>query len=89
MQKKEGAYFQALVLPSHFWLLFLASHFCLFVSSAFFLVSFSFQAEEKKEEHKERKKKIQRREGDYLSFFNFAFEIKGSSCFFLSTFLQH
>jgi hypothetical protein len=33
---REGTYFQALVLPFHFWLSFLPSHFCTFISSAFF-----------------------------------------------------
>jgi hypothetical protein len=35
MQRREGAYFQALALPSHFWFLLLPSRFCTFVSSAF------------------------------------------------------
>jgi hypothetical protein len=55
MQRKGGAYLQAFTLPSHFWLPLLASYFCPFVSSAFSLASSSFQAEDKKEKHKEKK----------------------------------
>jgi Na+/H+ antiporter NhaD/arsenite permease-like protein len=91
MQRKEGAYLQVLTLPFHFWLLLLASYFCPFVSSTFSLASSSFQAKEKKEKHKEKKtikkKKMQRREGTYLSYLVFAFGMKHSSCFLLSTFL--
>jgi flagellar biosynthesis protein FlhB len=55
MQRKEGAYLQALALPSHFWVSLLASCFCLFVSSAFSLAFFFSQAKENKEKHKEQK----------------------------------
>ncbi len=34
-KKREGTYFQALVLPFHFWLLFLPSQFCTFILSIF------------------------------------------------------
>jgi len=66
MQRKEGAYLQVLILPSHFWLSLLASCFYPFVSSAFFLASSSSQAEEKKEKHKEKQNKMQGKEGAYL-----------------------
>ncbi len=64
MQRREGAYLQALTLPSHFWLSLVASYFCPFVSNAFSLAS-SSQAEEKKRKHKgkknHRKKKCRER----------------------------
>ncbi len=55
MQRKEGAYLQALHLFFHFWLPLLPFYFFLFVSSVFSLASSSFQAEENKEKHKEKK----------------------------------
>jgi len=71
MQRREGAFFQALVLPSHFWLPLLASYFCPFVSSTFSLES-SSEAEEKKKENKEKKtieKKKSVEKGRSLPFF--------------------
>jgi len=53
MHRREGAYFQALILPSHFWLLLLASCFYPFVSSTFTLAS-SFQVEEGKKTQKKK-----------------------------------
>jgi hypothetical protein len=56
------------------------------------LASSSFQVEEKNNTKKKitiEKKKMQRREGSYLSSFASAFGMKHSSCFLLSTFLQH
>jgi hypothetical protein len=35
MQRREGAFFQAPTLPSHFWLSLLPPHFCPFVSNMF------------------------------------------------------
>jgi hypothetical protein len=35
MQRREGAFFQALALPSHFLFLLLPSHFCPSISNAF------------------------------------------------------
>jgi hypothetical protein len=54
MWRREGAFLQAIVMPSHFWLLFSLSllPFCF---KHFFLTSFSSKAEEKKK--KQRKKK--------------------------------
>jgi hypothetical protein len=49
MQIREGAYFQAFVLPSHFWLLLLP--FCF---KRFLLTSSSFQTKEEKK-HNEKK----------------------------------
>jgi hypothetical protein len=43
MQIREGAYFQAFALPSHFWLLLLPFRF-----KCFLLTSSSFQTKEKK-----------------------------------------
>jgi len=34
-QRREGAYLQAPILPSHVWLLLLPSYFCPFVSNVF------------------------------------------------------
>jgi hypothetical protein len=53
----------------------------------------SYQTKEKKKKHKEKKnhrekEKMQRREGVYLCSLAFAFGMKRSSCFLLSTFLQ-
>jgi uncharacterized membrane protein len=49
MQIREGAYFQAFALPSHFWFLLLPFRF-----KCFFLTSSSFQTKEKKK-HNEKK----------------------------------
>ncbi len=49
MQIREGTYFQAFALPSHFWLLFLPFRF-----KRFLLTSSSFQTKEKKK-HNEKK----------------------------------
>jgi hypothetical protein len=57
-------------------LLTFGSCFCLFVSSAFSLASFSSQAKEKKEKHKERKtidKKQNAEKGGSLPFFSHFF----------------
>ncbi len=73
MQRREGAYLQTLVLPSHFWLPFLASYFFPFVSSIFSLASSSFQTKEKKRKHKEKKtieKKKNAKKGGSLPFFS-------------------
>jgi hypothetical protein len=51
MQRKEGAYFQTLALPFHFWLLLLASWVCHFISSTFFLAFSSSQAGKNKHTH--------------------------------------
>jgi hypothetical protein len=64
-KRREGVFLQALVLPSHFWLLLLP--FCF---KHFLLASSSSQIEEKKRKtkkknHKE-EKKMQRREGTFL-----------------------
>jgi len=48
MQKKDGAFLQVPVRPSHFWLLLLP--FCF---KRFFETSFSSQAKEKKRNHRE------------------------------------
>jgi len=90
MQRRERAYFQALTLPSHFWLLFLASYFCHFISSTFSLAFASSQARKKTQKKKtiEKKKKCKEREGTYLFSLISAFGVKHSSCFLLSTFLQ-
>jgi hypothetical protein len=48
MQKREGIFFQASAKPSHFWLPLLP--FCF---KCFFITSFSFQAKEKKRNHRE------------------------------------
>jgi hypothetical protein len=65
MQIREGAYFQAFVLPSHFWLLLLP--FCF---KRFLLTSSSFQTKGKKNTMKKKKtikkKKMQKNEGIYL-----------------------
>jgi hypothetical protein len=64
MQIREGAYFQALALPSHFWLLLLPFRF-----KCFLLTSFSFQTKEKKNTMKKKtieKKKMQKKEGTYF-----------------------
>jgi hypothetical protein len=58
------------------------------------MASFSSQVEEKKRKNKEgkktiEKKKMQRREGTYLSSLAFAFGMKYSSCLLLFMFLQH
>jgi hypothetical protein len=55
MQRREGAYLQALTLPFHFWLPLLGSCFYPFISSTFSLASFSSQAKGKKKRHKEKK----------------------------------
>jgi hypothetical protein len=46
--EKEGAYLQAPVLPSHFWLLILPSCFCPFVSSTFSWHLLLFKQKKKK-----------------------------------------
>jgi len=77
MQRREGAYLQTLVLPSHFWLPLLASCFYPFVSNVFSLAFFSSQAKEKKKKHKEKKtieKKKNAEKGGSLPFF---------SCFYI------
>jgi len=90
MQKREGAYFQAPVLPSHFWLLLLP--FCF---KCFFLASSYSQIEEKKEKFKEKEKLNHKEEKNakkgrsLTSSVASAFGMKRSSCFLLSTFLQH
>ncbi len=64
MQIREGVYFQAFALPSHFWLLLLP--FCF---KCFLLTSSSFQTKEKKNTMKKKtieKKKMQKKEGTYL-----------------------
>jgi hypothetical protein len=43
MQRRDGVFFQALTLPSHFWLPLLPSHFCLSVSNVFFWRLFVFK----------------------------------------------
>jgi hypothetical protein len=35
MQRGEGAFLQAIAMPSHFWLAFLPFHFCPYVSNIF------------------------------------------------------
>ncbi len=58
MQRREGAFLQALALPSHFWLPLLASHFCPFVSNAFFWQLFIFK--QKKQKTIEKKKNVKK-----------------------------
>jgi hypothetical protein len=72
MPIREEVYLQALVLPSHFWLLLLASYFCPFVSSTFSLASFFFQVEEKKNTKKKKtiEKKKNAGKGGSLPFFS-------------------
>jgi len=86
MQRREGAYFQALVLPSHFWLLFLVSCFCPFVSNTFTLAS-SFQVEEKKTHTKKKNHKAKKnaKKGGSLTFF-FHFYIWDEALLLLSPF---
>jgi hypothetical protein len=67
---------------SYFALLFLPFHFKHFLLSTFFFSS------GRKEKKTIKKKKMQRKEGTYLSSLAFAFGMKCSSCFLLSTFLQ-
>jgi hypothetical protein len=62
-------------------LLFLPFRFKHFLFGIFFL-------RRRKERKPQRRKKMQRREGIYLSSGAFAFGMKRSSCFLLSTFLQ-
>jgi hypothetical protein len=52
MQIREGAYFQAFALPSHFWLLLLPFRF-----KCFLLTSSSFQTKEKKNHREEKNAK--------------------------------
>jgi len=71
MQRKEGAYLQALVLPFHFWLWLLASYFCLFVSSTFSLAFSSSQVGKRKRNTKKQiiEKKKTAKKGRSLPFF--------------------
>jgi len=69
-KKGEGAYLQALVLPSHFWFPLLLSRFCTFVSSAFSWHLLLFKWKKKKTQRKKkncRKQKICK-EGKELTF---------------------
>ncbi len=63
MQIREGPYFQAFALPSHFWLLLLPFRF-----KRFLLTSSSFQTKKKNTMKKKtiEKKKMQKKEGTYL-----------------------
>jgi hypothetical protein len=54
-KRKEGAYLQAPVLPSHFWFLLLPSHFYPFVLNGFSFIYFSSQVEEMKKKTKKKK----------------------------------
>jgi hypothetical protein len=88
MQRKEGAYFQALALPFHFWLLLLASWVCHFISSTFFLAFSSSQARKNKHTHKGKKtieKKKNVKKGKNLPFF-FHFCIWDEALLLLSPF---
>jgi len=69
MQRREGAYLQAFVLPFHFWLPLLASCFYTFVSSILSLASSFSQAKEKKEKKNHREKKDAKK-GESLFFFS-------------------
>ncbi len=91
IQRREGAYFQAFTLPSHFWLLLLASCFCHFISSTFFFAFSSSQARKKNTHTKKKKKKTIgkkkkcKKRGRNLHFF-FHFCIWGETFLLLSPF---
>ncbi len=73
MQRKEGAYLQALTLPCHFWLPLLPSCFCPFISSAFTLASSFSQVEEKKKKNTKKKNHREKKnaeKGRSLPFFS-------------------
>jgi hypothetical protein len=60
MQRKEGAFFQAPTLPSHFWVPLLP--FCF---KCFLLTFSSSRAEEKKKKNHRKEKKMQKKEGAF------------------------
>jgi hypothetical protein len=77
IKRREGAYLQAFVLPSHFWLPLLPFYF-----KHFLLASSSSQAKKKKK--KTKKKKCRKRKA--LSFKLPLYPLNFGSCFSLPTF---